>query len=178
MNLIEMTLTDEQKALVTENHQLIYGFLSKNGLEIEEFYDLAAIGLCNAAINYRDSDELFSTYAYICMKNVIFNEIRRLNGVKKVPERLISSYNVPIPGCEDDEIEILDTFKSTFNVEKHVLDQIILEKLMKKLSGKHKNTLILSLKGYNNSEIADFLGCTPTYISKLKKKIALIWGEI
>lgn len=173
-----MALTDEQKALVTENHQLIYGFLSKNGLEIEDFYDLAAIGLCNAAINYRETDELFSTYAYICMKNVILNEIRRLNGVKKVPESMISSYNVPIPGCEDDEIEILDTFKSSFNVEKYVLDRIILKKLMKELSGKHKNTLILSLKGYNNSEIGDILGCSPSYICRIKKEIALIWGEI
>lgn len=173
-----MVLTDEQRALITENHQLIYWFLRINGLEIEEYYDLAAIGLCNAAINYRETDELFSTYAYICMKNVILNEIRRQNGVKKVPERLISSYNVPVSDCTDGEIEILDTFKSNFNVEKYVLDRIILEKLMDKLSGKYKNTLILSLKGYNNTEIGDILGCSPSYICRIKKKIALIWGEI
>ena len=173
-----MALTDEQKRLVTDNHQLIFGFLSKNGLDIEEFYDLAAIGLCNAAGKYRECDGIFSTYAYRCMKNIVLNEFRRLNGVKKVPESMITSYNVPISGCEDEEIELLDNFKSTHNVEKYVLDRIELEKLMKKLSGKYKNTLILSLKGYNNTEIGDILGCNPSYISRLKKEIALMWGEI
>lgn len=173
-----MALAEEQKRLVTENHQLIYGFLSKNGLDSEEFYDLAAIGLCKAAENYRESDGIFSTYAYRCMKNTVLNEIRRLNGVKKVPVCMISSYNVPISGCEDEEIELLDSFKSDLDIEMEVIDEIILEKLMRKLSGKYKNTLILSLKGYNNTEISDILGCNQSYISRIKKKIALIWGEI
>ena len=45
-------MDEHQKSLVTENHNLIYSFLKKYNLDVDEYYDLAAIGLCNACINY------------------------------------------------------------------------------------------------------------------------------
>mgnify|MGYP001317500519 CR=1 FL=1 len=49
MEVIE--ITDEASELVEENHNLIYSLLHKCHLNIEEWYDIAAIGLCKAA-NY------------------------------------------------------------------------------------------------------------------------------
>lgn len=37
-------MTDYQKQLVTDNHNLIYRFLQKEKLNMEDWYDLAAIG--------------------------------------------------------------------------------------------------------------------------------------
>ena len=173
-----MTLTEEQRELVAENHQLIFGFLNKNGLDVDEYYDLAAIGLCKAACNYEKSVSLFSTYAYRCMFNEIFNDNRTKKLARTIPESLISSYNVPISGFEDDNFEVLDYLESDFNLEDDVLSSVEYEKLMNKLSGKYKTTFILTMKGYKQCEIADILGCSPAYIYRIKKKIALIWGEI
>ena len=47
-------MTEKQKQLVVDNHNLIYSFLHKHGFDEEEFYDLAAIGLCKAAKSYKD----------------------------------------------------------------------------------------------------------------------------
>ena len=176
--MIEMTLTDEQKALVTENHQLIFGYLTKKGLNIDEYYDLAAIGLCKAAMNYRKNSGKFSTLAYRCIHNEIYNEYRQKNQTRAIPEDMISSYNMLISNCNGDDIEVLDTLKSDFDIEKYVLDNVLLEKLYEKLSDKYKMTLILALKGYNNCEIGDILGYSDSTIWNIKKKIALIYGEI
>jgi len=47
-------------------------------LNIDDYYDLAAIGLCKAAISY-DADKglKFSTYAYPCMRNLLLHELRK-----------------------------------------------------------------------------------------------------
>lgn len=67
-------LTDEQRQLVTDNHNLIYGFLNKYHLPDYDWYDVAAIGLVNAAMTYNGSTA-FSTYAYKCMFNEMRNEL-------------------------------------------------------------------------------------------------------
>lgn len=46
-------MTDEQKQLVEQNHNLIYFYLYRHNLSIEEYYDVAAIGLCKAAITFK-----------------------------------------------------------------------------------------------------------------------------
>ena len=64
--------------LIEENHNLIYSYLHKMRLDIEEYYDLAAIGLCKAANNFDETKGFkFSTYAYRCMNNEVLNQIRK-----------------------------------------------------------------------------------------------------
>ena len=44
-------MTRESQRLVEDNHNLIYKFLRNHNLE-DDWYDVAAIGLCKAANNY------------------------------------------------------------------------------------------------------------------------------
>ena len=46
----QLILTQQQQQLVEDNHKLIYFYLYRNSLSVDEFYDVAAIGLCKAAI--------------------------------------------------------------------------------------------------------------------------------
>lgn len=48
----QLILTQQQQHLVEDNHKLIYFYLYRNSLSVDEFYDVAAIGLCKAAITY------------------------------------------------------------------------------------------------------------------------------
>ena len=52
-------MTEEQRLLVEENHKLIFKVIIDMNLEIDDLYDIAAIGLCKAAkvYNYRVSDK-------------------------------------------------------------------------------------------------------------------------
>ena len=65
-------LTNAQQELAAANHNLIYAVLNKHNLPEEDYYDIAAIGLCMAASTYDASKgAAFSTYAY----RVIANEV-------------------------------------------------------------------------------------------------------
>lgn len=46
-------ITEAEKKLVEQNHNLIYAFLQKYHLTIEDYYGLAAIGLCKAAMTFK-----------------------------------------------------------------------------------------------------------------------------
>lgn len=67
-------LNNEQRKLVEENHNLIYSFLNNQALSIE-WYDVCAIGLCNAALNFNGATK-FSTFAYKCMLNSVRSVMR------------------------------------------------------------------------------------------------------
>lgn len=47
-------MTEYQKQLVTDNHNLIYRFLQKEKLNMEDWYDLVAIGMCKAAKTFNE----------------------------------------------------------------------------------------------------------------------------
>ena len=61
---MSIQLNDEQRKLVEDNHNLIYQYLIDNKLPQDEYYDIAAIGLCKAALKYDTSKGAFSTYVY------------------------------------------------------------------------------------------------------------------
>ena len=45
-------LTPEQQKLVTDNHNLIYSLANAKNIDLDEYYDVLAIGLCKAAITF------------------------------------------------------------------------------------------------------------------------------
>lgn len=71
------TLTDEERDLVTTNHNLIYSYLNKYKLS-DDYYDLCAIGLCRAAHFYEPERGKFSSFAFLCMSNAIMQEWRKV----------------------------------------------------------------------------------------------------
>lgn len=66
-------LNEAQRQLAAENHDLIYWYLHKRGLSIEDYYDILAIGLCKAAAAYKPELGAFSTLAI----QVFDHEIQR-----------------------------------------------------------------------------------------------------
>lgn len=78
--MINRKLNDKQKKLVEDNHNLIYSYLKTNDLSMndtEDWYGVAAIGLCHAALTYNeDKDVKFSTYAYVCIHHEITHAFR------------------------------------------------------------------------------------------------------
>ena len=63
----QLILTKQQQQLVEDNHKLIYFYLYRNSLSVDEFYDVAAIGLCKAAITYNGQTIDYSKTIY-CLK--------------------------------------------------------------------------------------------------------------
>lgn len=117
-----MQLTDKQQELVTKNHNLIYKILKDRKLN-DEYYDIAAIALCEAAITYDSDIGKFSTYAYKRINNKINDELRKNNCYKrKIPTISIDDdkndalLNIIAPNNTEDEanygalVQIIDTY--------------------------------------------------------------------
>lgn len=77
-------LTEEQRKLVADNHNLIYGYANLHGLQIddinrikdnysshEDWYGALATGLCYAAQSWDKTKGAFSNWAYINMDSEV-----------------------------------------------------------------------------------------------------------
>ena len=166
-------LTDEQRKLIEDNHNLIYSFLRKHDYDPEEYYGLAAIGLCKAARTYDKSKGSFSTYAYRAMRGCVINDIRDRSAAKRIPENLIDSYNNEI--CTEDGgiVEYMDILASNEDLEKEVVEKILVESFMSKLSDRDRLIFSLLINGYDYREIAKIVGVYWRTVSRTKEKIIL-----
>lgn len=78
----ERTLTDGERKLVEDNHDLIYMMADCLELDTDEYYGLLAIGLCHAAQKYKKRKRAydFTDYAkIIMMREVIDYQYERIN---------------------------------------------------------------------------------------------------
>lgn len=66
--------------------------MQKYHLSIEDYYDLAAIGLCKAGSRFDGNKSKFSTYAYKCMFTTVFTEIRNKKAEKRIQDHQIVYY--------------------------------------------------------------------------------------
>ena len=167
-------LTKEQKELVENNHKLIYYYIHKNGLSVDEYYDILAIGLCKAALNFDESKGIkFVTYAMLVMRNEHWvNERLKRNKKRNSP---VLSLSTKIQINEDSNDMTLEDF---IPGDRDIFDSVILldiEKILK------DETLIkickLALAGYNQREMKEYVNLSQSMISRKLKKIEKLLKE-
>ena len=162
-----MKLTEEQKKLVEENHNLIYWFAKKYHVPIEEYYDVLAQGLCMAAYHYDPSKCSFSTYAYLCMNTEMHVEYRKTLRKSEIPQGNIFHY--------ENAWQLSDLIPTNEKTENKVIDRISYENLISLLNDilndKDKEVLSYTLNGLTMREIAKIEGTSHQAIHNRMKKI-------
>ena len=162
-----MKLTEEQKKLVEENHNLIYWFAKKYHVPIEEYYDVLAQGLCMAAYHYDPSKCSFSTYAYLCMNTEMHVEYRKTLRKSEIPQGNIFHY--------ENAWQLSDLIPTNEKTENKVIDRISYENLISLLNDilndKDKEVLSYILNGLTMREIAKIEGTSHQAIHNRMKKI-------
>lgn len=171
-----MRMTEEQRKLAEKNHNLIYGYLNKRGLEDDEYYDVAAIGLCKAAMSHDSSKGEFSTLAYKCMDNEVKIYWTYLNRKKFIPENLIISYDVP--AIEDGNESCIDRLVAgRYNMSNIIIENITQSHFISLLNDKEKNIIKGFKCGLNQTQIAKKLNLKQQMVSYHVKKIRKKWEE-
>lgn len=160
-------LNDEQRRLVEINHNLIYHVLRKMELPVEEYYDVAAIGLCKAGIRYDESlGYTFSTYACLIIRNYLINELIKQN--RKCRNAYMTSLD-EIPGGKFDLMSCVkdDTDRK--------LTEIAIAEEINKLPPRQRFVLRRTIQGHTVDEIARELGvtngCASSNLYEARKKI-------
>lgn len=147
-----MKLTEEQRKIVEDNHNLIYGYCYKYNLNVEEYYGDLAIALCEAAQTYKEEKSKFTTYVYLKFGTTIKYLLRN-----QEKDRYKANYN--IIGL-DEKISIENP-----NISDISADLIIDDVTNNNDVGK------LLLQGYNQSEIGKILHYSQASIFRRIKKL-------
>ena len=166
-------ITNEARKLVEENHNLIYSFLYKYHLDVEEWYDLAAIGLCKAANTYNNDKSGFSTYAYKCMYTTIMQEKRKENAMRTIPQNQIVYYENKLneESKDNDTSTFLNYIPSKQNVETETISTLSLDNIENELVGNKRKVFLMLKEGYTQCEISKIIGISKQRVSKIKQEI-------
>lgn len=166
--------------LIERNLRLVVYIARKfenTGVGVEDLVSIGTIGLIKAINTFNPSKNIkLATYASRCIENEILMYLRRNNKIKteiSIDEPL----NVDWDGNELLLSDILGTDSDvTCRGLEDEVDRELLNMAMQKLSAREKRIMELRF-GFSNGiektqkEVADLLGISQSYISRLEKRI-------
>lgn len=184
--MLELLETEEREkarsSLVEHNLRLVVYIAKKfdnTGISVEDLISIGTIGLIKAINTFNSGKNIkLATYASRCIENEILMYLRKNNKVK-LEVSIDEPLNVDWDGNELLLSDILGTEEDC--VYKNMEDEAncqMLKAAMKNLSAREKVIIDLrfglnSLDGKEKTqkEVADMLGISQSYISRLEKKI-------
>lgn len=180
LNKLEESDFAVKSILIERNLRLVVYIARKfenTGVGVEDLISIGTIGLIKAINTFNPSKNIkLATYASRCIENEILMYLRRNNRVKteiSIDEPL----NIDWDGNELLLSDILGTENDLIHrsIEDEV-DKELLSSAMKKLSVREKKIMELRFGLANGiektqKEVADMLGISQSYISRLEKRI-------
>jgi len=171
---------EARQTLVERNLRLVVYIAKKfenTGIGIEDLISIGTIGLMKAINTFNTEKKIkLATYASRCIENEILMYLRRSNKIKGE-----ISIDEPLNQDGDGNELLLSDILGTDNdvtsrrIEDEV-DKSLLRASMEKLNKRERNIMELRF-GFNTGnektqkEVADMLGISQSYISRLEKKI-------
>lgn len=183
INGLETEYASEARALLIEHNLRLVVYIAKKfdntGVGVEDLISIGTIGLIKAINTFNRSKNIkLATYASRCIENEILMYLRR-NNKTKLEVSIDEPLNVDWDGNELLLSDILGTDEDVIykDLETEV-ERSQLKRAISKL-GERERTIIMLRFGLNNpddmemtqKEVADYLGISQSYISRLEKKI-------
>lgn len=172
-----------KQILIERNLRLVVYIARKfenTGIHMEDLISIGTIGLIKAINTFKPSKKIkLATYASRCIENEILMFLRRTNKLK-TEVSIDEPLNVDWDGNELLLSDILGTEPDIIyrNIEEEV-DKKLLKQALLKLSDREREIVELRFgftpqgKEKTQKEVADLLGISQSYISRLEKKIIL-----
>ena len=149
------------------------------GINLEDLVSIGTIGLIKAISTFRlDKNIKLATYASRCIENEILMHLRKISS-----QRGEVSFDEPLnTDWDGNELLLSDVLGTdgdevSRGLEEDVERQMLMEAISR-LGEREQNIIVLrfGLKGhreYTQKEVADLLGISQSYISRLEKRIIL-----
>ncbi|GAA0176983.1 RNA polymerase sporulation sigma factor SigE [Clostridium sediminicola] len=166
--------------LIERNLRLVVYIAKKfenSGIVVEDLISVGTIGLIKAVNTFDPSKNIkLATYASRCIENEILMYLRRNNKIKAE----ISFYEPLNTDWDGNELLLSDILGTendmVYNLIEDEVDKQLLLIAMKKLSDREKEIVRLrfGLNGKDEKtqkQVADILGISQSYISRLEKRI-------
>lgn len=175
--MVDIPMSKEARELAEKNHDLIYSFCNDHHIDRDEFYGVAAIGLCKAATIFDPEKGRFSTVAYRCMRNEYFRwlEIARVRNPDKITPLSLSYFE------EEDREEAHKPIKPPTDdndFTESIHSSMMFERLWKSLSDRERAAVAGKLNGKSNMVIGESLGITGETVRQAIKRARIKYEAI
>ena len=165
---MDTKLTEEQKALIEDNINLVYGYCAKHKLDVDEYFGVLAEALCTAVRYYDPSKSKLSTYVYQCFGMKLFIDHRNAttrsrdaskNNISVIP------LDIDIQDGDGQPMPLADVISDN-NDDTATVDLIdLVEHCIAPYNDRYKRIVWLMIDGYPGYEIAKMVGVSPSYVS-------------
>lgn len=180
INKIKLGDSNARELLVIHNLRLVVYIAKKfesSNLCVEDLVSIGTIGLMKAVNTFCPEKNIkLATYASRCIENEILMFLRK-NSQMKTEVSIDEPLNIDWDGNELLLSDILGSDKDLVNkdIEKEAECKIV-QNVVSGLSEREKNIMELRFglsgkKEHTQKEVADFLGISQSYISRLEKRI-------
>ena len=182
---INLLLNGEEKVksqLIEHNLRLVVYIARKfdnTGVDLDDLISVGTIGLIKAVNTFNaDKNIKLATYASRCIENEILMYLRKIVRIKSEIS-LDEPLNVDFEGNELLLSDVLGTDgDSVFTTIESSVDEELLAKALSSLPEREKKIMALRFglgggEERTQKEVADMLGISQSYISRLEKKIVL-----
>lgn len=178
----DLVLGDESiRAILIERNLRLVVYIARKfentGVNVEDLISVGTIGLIKAVNTFDPEKKIkLATYASRCIENEILMYLRR-NSKIKTEISFYEPLNIDWDGNELLLSDILGTESDVvYNLIEDEVDKQLLVLAMGKLNDREKEIVELrfGLNGYaekTQKEVADILGISQSYISRLEKRI-------
>ena len=173
---------EAKKKLIEHNLRLVVYIAKKfdnTGVGVEDLISIGTIGLIKAINTFNPGKNIkLATYASRCIENEILMYLRR-NNKTKMEVSIDEPLNVDWDGNELLLSDILGTEEDTIyrDLEQEA-ERKLLNKAISRLSGRERKIIMMRFglgtpggEEKTQKEVADILGISQSYISRLEKKI-------
>lgn len=173
--------SDEARSMLIEHNLRLVVYIAKkfenSGVNVEDLISIGTIGLIKAVNTFKtDKNIKLATYASRCIENEILMYLRRSTKLKSEVS-LDEPLNVDWDGNELLLSDILGTEHDT--VSQHLEEEVnrsLLYSAMAKLTPRERELMEMRFglkngKEMTQKEVADKLGISQSYISRLEKRI-------
>ena len=172
---------EEDRNILIEHNLRLVVFLAKKYentiYDIEDLVSIGSIGLIKGINTYKiDKNIKLATYASRCISNEILMFLRK-NKRKRAEVSLEDALNYDAEGNELHLEDILGTeIDLVPNEYEKQVDKEVLSKEIEGLSDRDKEIMTLryglnNTKEYTQKEVAEMLGISQSYISRIEKKV-------
>lgn len=180
--LLQKLEKDESvKSTLIERNLRLVVYISRKfentGIDVEDLISIGTIGLIKAVNTFKLNKNIkLATYASRCIENEILMYLRR-NSKVKAEVSFYEPLNIDWDGNELLLSDILGTENDTvYNLIEDEVDKQLLFLALRNLNEREKEIVRLrfGLSGHSEKtqkEVADILGISQSYISRLEKKI-------
>lgn len=171
---------DAKNKLIEHNLRLVV-FLAKKyestGYDIEDLVSIGSIGLIKGISTYKlDKNIKLATYCSRCVVNEILMHLRK-NKKRKGEISLEDALNYDGEGNELHLEDILGTDEDVVSKEyERITDKEFLKREIEGLNKRDKEIITMryglnNTKEYTQKEVAEILGISQSYISRIEKKV-------